>query len=51
MVFQARKRGKKPFHFIEKEIQNKILLDIRLLFVGGKKCKQFVHRIERVQVK
>ena len=33
MVFQARRRGKETFLFIEKAIGNKILVDIRLLFV------------------
>jgi len=33
IVFQARRMGKKPFLFIEKAIGNKILFDIRLLFV------------------
>ena len=33
MVFHARQRGKQPFLFIEKAIGNKILIDIRLLFV------------------
>ena len=33
MVFQARRRGKEPFVFIEKAIKNKVLLDIKPLFV------------------
>ena len=33
MIFQARRRDKEPFLFIEKAIGNKILLDIRLLFM------------------
>ncbi|MGH7901317.1 MAG: hypothetical protein ACRENZ_06210 [Thermodesulfobacteriota bacterium] len=33
MVFQARRRGKEPFLFMEKAIGEKVLLDLRFLFV------------------
>ena len=33
MIFQAKRGGKELFHFIEKAIGNKILIDMRLLFV------------------
>jgi len=33
MVFQGRRMGKKPFLFIEMATGEKILLDVRLLFV------------------
>ena len=44
MVFHARQRGKQPFLFIGKAIGNKILIDIRLLFVREYQSKKFVHK-------